>query len=230
MSIIYPVVPIAPGVPPVSRQTQVIIAGAILMVEDAVAALISAPVRWGIFLDGEIVLEADSAVAVDYRDEWHIPTYPIEKGNFASYNKVKIPYDIRVILTKGGSESERSSFLQALKQVAGSLELYDVVTPEIIYTNANIVRYEYRRHAQNGVSLLTPTIILQQVRDTATSAFSRTAEPTGAPQSNNGVVQPTSVPGVPPTTPAANSAAPLDIDNLPGFSKPLVNYSVLGFQ
>lgn len=159
---------------------------------DTVDALVGAgpTLRWGIFRNGAVVVLPDSVVSVEYKKDWHISDYPIEQGNFESYNKVRIPYDARVTLTKGGSESERSNFLETIESIAASLDLYDIVTPDATYTNANVVHFDYRRTAESGVSLLAVAIWLQEVRLEASSEFVSTVAPSSSDQVNVGVVQP----------------------------------------
>src|SRR6185312_12186285 len=191
MSIQYPLVPVAPGVPNILRKQGSIVAAGVMLLKDAVSAYLSAPTEWGIFQNGKSVLISDSVVSVDYRKEWHISDYPIEQGNFESYNKVRMPYDARITFSKGGTDSDRNEFLTTIESISASLELYDVVTPEFTYVNANISHFDYQHTSINGVGLLAVTIWLQEIRATAASAFSKveTAEPSGAKPLNNGVSQ-----------------------------------------
>ena len=118
-----------------------------------------------------------------------MPTYPMEAGSFQTYNKVTMPYDARVVMTKGGSTLERQQFLTAALAAADSTNLYSLLTPEIMFISANIGHVDFRRTAVNGVSLLTVELWLQEIRNTATAQFSQTKEPSGASQANTGTVQ-----------------------------------------
>ena len=128
-------------------------------------------------------------MAVDYKQGWHIADYPIEDGDFASYNKVATPFDAKVTFTQGGTESDRAAFLAAIEAAAASLALYNVVTPEKTYLNANIEHYDYRRTSRNGVGLLMVDVGLVEIRQVATTTFTQTAQPSGADQVNGGTVQ-----------------------------------------
>ena len=120
---------------------------------------------WGVFdSNGVNVINADSLYAIDYRNEWDIPKYPQEQGSFASFNKVATPFDIRLRFTKGGSNSDRATFLNNLQTVAASLNLYTVVTPEVTYQSANIVHIDYHREAREGATLLLVDVWLNEVR------------------------------------------------------------------
>lgn len=61
--------------------------------------------KWGIFNRYMVpLLVSDSVRAMDYRRGWTVPTYPIEAGGFASYNKVQMPIDTRVSFSNGGQK------------------------------------------------------------------------------------------------------------------------------
>lgn len=230
MSILFPVVNIgALGLPALLSHGQSLRGTAALLTDDVLTSLTSIPIQWGLFLNGELALNITSVIGVEPHQEYRLPTYPIEQGNFETYNKVTMPQDIHLQVTKSGTESERTDFLAALDQIAASLELYDMVTPEYVFLNVNIARVSYRRTAAQGATLLTVELALQEIRSNAQSQFSNTttptAQPAGAPQNNAGVVQSATVPNV-----AVSTANQLDVDNLPGFSQPGLKYSALGFQ
>lgn len=190
-----------PGIPPLTVPFHIVTP--ILLVADAVSAILGfGQPQWGIFdQSNNPVIIADSVVAVDYKQGWHIADYPIEQGDFASYNKVATPFDARVTFTQGGTESDRAAFLAAIEAAAASLDLYNVVTPEKTYLNANIEHYDYRRTSRNGVGLLTVDVGLVEIRQVATTTFTQTAQPSGVDQVNGGTVQPTT------PTPVQQSAA-----------------------
>lgn len=148
-----------------------------------------AGVRWGVYLNGALVVEPDSVISLDYKKDWHISDYPVEQGSFESYNKVRLPFEVRVMMTMGGTETERNAFLSTIEDISDSYDLYDVVTPDFTYVNANITHFDYRRTAENGVSLIAVTLWLQEVRLEASSEFTETAQPGSADQVNGGTVQ-----------------------------------------
>jgi hypothetical protein len=199
----YPNVPFVPGVPPVSRSpgfppTAI---PALLFADSLVVDRSAQPARWGIFsAAGQRVVQADSAYAFSFVQEFRISDYPVEQGGFESYNKVATPYDTRVVLTKGGTEASRQNFLNQLQAVVASLDLYDVVTPEKTYISANVVKYDYDRASHGGVSLLVATVSLREVRQNATTLraqsvgspvpLTNTKSPSGADPTTVGTVQP----------------------------------------
>jgi len=103
----YPAVPQAPGVPPVLRQAGQAAALVQLLVADAVQVvrMFQGP-QWGIFDENNNpLIIGDSVLAVDYRVEYRVADFPITQGGFASYNKVRMPFDIRLTFASDGRQS-----------------------------------------------------------------------------------------------------------------------------
>lgn len=139
------------------------ISAASLLVSDATAIgrLFGATsVQWGIFQKGKPVLSPDSMLSIEYKQDWRIADYPMEQGAFQSYNKVATPFDVKVRMSKGGSVAARAAFLAAVQKIAGSLNLYDVVTPEKTYTSVNISHIDYHRDGGKGARLMVLDIWL----------------------------------------------------------------------
>ncbi len=168
----------------------------------ALAALSSSP--WGLYSGGAPVVIADTVVDLDYNKSYAISDYPIEGGSFASYNKVEQPFEGRIRFASGGSADVRKALIASVEGVIGDLNLYDVVTPEGVYINANVVREEFRRTAtEGGASLLTMDVSVQEVRILSGDTTTNTASPASADQQNSGTVQ-----GQTPTTGQATAALP----------------------
>jgi len=105
-----------------------------------------------------------STVAVDYLKESRVSDFPIEKGGFASYNKVEMPAAPIVTLCFSGSETEAGAFLTAIDAACKSTDLFSVVTPEAKYIDHAIERYNYQRRHDKGASILVVEIMLKEVR------------------------------------------------------------------
>ena len=162
---------------------------------------------WGIYKSGTstLAINADSIVKVEYKAAARIATAPQEDGAFQAYDKVQTPYESRVMLTKGGSESDRAAFLDSLETAKQSTDLYDIAMPEKSYHNANIVGYSLTRSARQGVTLLLVELVFEEVRQasapqfttstgggttTTAAAITSPAKPTGADPVNAGTKQP----------------------------------------
>lgn len=179
-----------PGVPAL-QIANLFATGVRLLTGDALALLgLPGVLEWGIFQDGIPVVIADSVVSFGFKQEWSLSTYPLEEGGFESYNKVNSPFDARVRYATGGSAADRKAMLDSIDAIAGTLDLFDVVTPEAIYTSVNIAHYDYHRTATNGAGLLQVDIFLLQVIVTATSTFSNTKTPAGANPVGGGNILP----------------------------------------
>lgn len=178
------------GVPPLLNKVNNVANTAILLYADAAAifGLFPRP-AWGLYKNGVAVIKADSVVSVEIKKEWRLADYPQEAGAFQTYNKVTTPFDARIRLTKGGSDSVLNEFLESVDAAAKSLELYDVVMSGKTYQGANISHYDFKRTAISGAGLITVDIWLTEIRVTATAKFSNTAAPSGAQSVNGGTVQ-----------------------------------------
>lgn len=189
----FPNVPNVPGVPPLLRNALNTGLGVITaLTRDGIGVAARAlTTQWGLFSTAGLpVLFADSCAAFDYRKEYSVSTFPLEEGGFESYNKVATPFDVRLTMVKGGSESERTAFLATVDRAVDSLSLYTAVTPEVSYPSVNAVSYSYRREARAGATLLIVEIGLTEIRETVTTAFTNTRQPEGQDTVNVGPVRP----------------------------------------
>jgi hypothetical protein len=218
---VFPNVPIAPGVPSLPRLPGAVAATVQLLVSDALGLLgaFGSP-TWGLFLDGEAVVTAESVYSFDFKKSAQISSFPVENGGFESYNKVQKPYDVRIRFTTGGTPADRQELLESAQAAVNSLDLMTAVTPEAVYPNVNPVHMDYRRTAVNGRGLIVVDLFCEEVRVQASSTFTTNTSTTngssntvgtntvaGANQvvaSRTGTFQAPSI-----VSPAAPGAAPL---------------------
>lgn len=154
--------------------------------------IFSAPLsgQWGIFLNGSPVITPDTVVDFNYKRDSLLSDYPIEGGGFQTYDKVQIPRDLRVRMAVGADEPTRQNFLLTLESIAGDLNLYTIITPEMSYPSVNITHIDFRRSSGEGVGMIVADIWFLEIRVTASAQFSNTAQPSGADAENGGQVQP----------------------------------------
>lgn len=207
----YPNVPDTPGVPPVRRKE---VPPKLTLVKEKASITKSPQInKWGIYTTskstltgdtkadlgnakgGDLAVEPDSIVAVDYAVDYRIADYPLEKGGFESYDKVSTPFETRVTMTKGGTLAERTKFLAAVQRIQSGLDLYDVVTPEKTYLNVNIAHVSLSRASDRGATLLTVELQLREIRQTATAAFTKSESPVPPPTATQDKRPPTTNPG-----------------------------------
>lgn len=190
-----PDVPNLPGVPVLSSYATDALKVELLVTDLLILFPGALTPQWGIFLDGEPIIVPDTIVNFEYKQDWSIMEYPIEQGSFETYNKVQHPFETRLRMSTGGTKAARQAFLAQLQAIAGDLNLYDVVTPEIVYPSCNIMHVDYRRAAQQGANMITVDVWLKQINDNVETTFSNTQQPDGASPVSGGNVQP-----VTPTT------------------------------
>lgn len=161
----YPNVPNYPGVPPVNRDPNagIIAALAAIVVADVLSVFDK---KWGIYdKTGKTeVLKPDTFLGLEYRTERRISNYPVQDGGFASYNKVNDPFVGVVKMAKSGSFQDRKEFLDKIASLADDTNLYTIVTPEVVYKNCNLERYDYQRQIRNGAGIIIVSCHFVEIR------------------------------------------------------------------
>ena len=212
----FPDVPLLPGVPLLARAAltaTVDVNAAILLATQLVTippildvlsqAARSKPV-WGVFdSNNNKVVSPDNFMSFDFRQEYSVSNFPVQNGQFASYNKVAHPFDTSVVMTKGGSENDRTAFILACEAVAASLNLYTIRTPEKSYLNCNVNRMEMSRKEAKGAFFVSIELFFTQIIQvdaqysadgTQGTSTANASVPSAIPSANQGTIQ-----AVPPT-------------------------------
>ena len=170
-----------PVIQPATQAGQII--SAALAPVEAIASLIGAP---------NIVPVMASTIDFEYGQDRPISNYPQEQGAFQSYDKVTLPFDVKVRLACGGSVSNRQAFLTTCMAINASFALFDVVTPEYTYTSVNCHHMDFRRSARAGVTLLAIDLWFENVPVSAAAIFTNTQQPGNSARQSIGNVQPQS--------------------------------------
>lgn len=213
----FPSVPKLPGVPSIPRSASFppIVRAGLGIVQGLLWRMFQVQSKWGIFdvtgkplgdpekFTGILGSAAESiglgatlsTGAVEYSKETRISDFPVERGSFASYNKVEMPSNPVVTMCFQGSESERRAFLDAIDEACKSTDIYDVITPEVQYLGYSLERYNYSRRSEKGATLLIVEITLKEIREVVSSysASAQVKEPkdvAATPQEDTGKVQP----------------------------------------
>lgn len=197
MSLPYPNVPNLPGVPQLPRRAGTVIPELIIAAgEQALFSSLwqatQAPPAWGVFdSSNNQVIDPDSVVDFGNRNEWEVSSFPVQRGGFASYNKVVVPFETSVRMTKGGTQNDRLTFLQQIANIAGDTNLYSVMTPEWSYLNCNVTRYEVTRRGAAGAFFLDVDLFFIQINQVEGNQGQTTnaQDPTALPANNLGNVQ-----------------------------------------
>ena len=110
--------------------------------------------QWGFFENGSAIIQADTVLSVDYREEYVISDHPVERGGFESFNKVKRPYDIRFRFAAGQTRDNRKALLDSIASVVGTMRLFTASMPEAVYQNVCLEHQDFHRTTEQGVGLL----------------------------------------------------------------------------
>lgn len=202
LPILFPNVPNLPGVPQLARSAAFPPTPAPGLGDSAAQGKLwqssNAGRGWGIFdSKGKKVIDADTILNFDNRNERRVSDFPVQDGAFASYNKVTVPFETSVRVAKAGSTTDRKNFLAQIDTVLDSLELYTILTPEKSYSNCNMTRSEVTRRGVNGAFFLSEVdLYFRQIRS-VTAQYSSTGantskakDPTAFDPVNGGLVQP----------------------------------------
>ena len=199
----FPNVPSLPGVPQIARSLLFPPSGAPALGFAANPDVLwhatqAAPV-WGVFdSDGNQVIVPDSVQDFGWRAENRVPNFPIQQGQFATYNRVGLPFETSVMLVKGGDLTSRSVFLAQVDTVIAqaNVNLYTVRTPEKSYINVTVTRAEMSRRGKDGafwfdVELYFTQVNQQPVQYSNTQTPTNNASvPSAIPPVNQGLTNP----------------------------------------
>jgi len=196
----FPNVPQLPGVPQLARSLLFAAFAPPTLGTQATQGVLwqstqAAPV-WGVFdQNNNRVVNADSVLSFGWRQEYRVSNYQVQRGAFASYNKVALPFESSVVLSKGGTLSARTTFLQQIDTVAASLATYKILTPEKTYLNVNVTRPELSRRGPEDACFFDVELFFVQIAEveqqysTSTPGVPSTANssvPSAVPPINSG--------------------------------------------
>lgn len=224
----FPNVPNFPGVPALPRAPGAVPAFVQLLISDALGLFsgLDRPV-WGLFLNGEPVVTAESVVSFDFKKSATISSFQVENGGFQSYNKVQKPFDVQLRFSTGGTAADRQALLDSALAAVNSLDLMDAVSPEAVYSNVNPVHLDYRRTSVKGVGLIEVDIFCEEVRILSSSTFTTNTNTTTASAGNqpnsvgntstaNQVVADRFIPASPTAAPAVSNGTVQPVAAAPG--------------
>lgn len=108
---------------PFNNIIQDLLSGNNLLKQD-LALLGLIPPLWGIYDDtGASAVAADNVTGMDFRQDWTLSNYPLEKGAFLTYDKVLTPFDVKMTFSSGGSISNRQALINSVANLNASSPL-----------------------------------------------------------------------------------------------------------
>jgi len=104
--------------------------------------------------------------------ETQVSDYPVEKGGFAAYNKVRRPATVFVQMIKTGSDLARFAWLAAIQQLEDTdpTKLYTLISPQGIYVDYTLVGFQNTTRPDHGSNMLYLELQFQQVPQIESSA------------------------------------------------------------
>ena len=105
-----------------------------------------------------------------------LPDEPIEKGSFATYNRIIEPRSITCQLSVEGSASKLQSAIDRLTDLCENDEKITLTTPEQSYPNMMLESFDYRRDAMNGRGVLYVNLRFKEIREVASQQTTTSVE------------------------------------------------------
>jgi len=131
---------------------------------------LTVPVSWG-----EFTPVYDSQVS----------DYPVEKGAFAVYNKVRRPIGVTVTLVKTGSDVARFTWLAAIQQseLQAPTRLFTLISPQSVYVDYTITGMSFETRQDRGSNMLYLTVRFMEIAQIPSSDDTKTnvQEPKSSP-------------------------------------------------
>lgn len=194
-----PDVPDVPGVPPLDRlgnkvallEPANIFQSSIQKVPYLRGVLQAAQAEvWGIFTKGgEQVIVPDVFNDLSHSAQTKVARFYVEEGTFANYNKVEEAEETTVVLIKTGTYEQLTEYLEEVRAIKSSIELYDIVTPERSITDVNLESFDYTRTRSGGTNMITFNLHFVEIREVAIAYSTRTI-PVAAQSQDRGQQQP----------------------------------------
>jgi hypothetical protein len=146
---------------------------------------------YGIFDPGtqDAVFDYDSFVDCKVEGKMKVSDFPVEEGAFATYNKVRHPYVIKVRLAITDYLLRRNAFLHALDTVMKSTRLMDISTQNGVYLNLTLDAYSYSLTKEGGVGKILAELSFIEVR-TVKPAYANAKVPGAGASKGAGAVFP----------------------------------------
>ena len=154
------------------------------------------------------ILNAETQIPLALPDSWaeivprfmeyQVSDYPIEAGEFAAYNKVRRPCIVDVVLVKEGTDLERATWLEAIRQQASAdpTALYNIITPQGIFPNLTMSRGVFQARPDRGSNMLYLELQFSEVPQIRTPSLlgSFAVQAESGPMAEIGRVYPTDTP------------------------------------
>lgn len=114
---------------------------------------------------GDVAVEFSRVMQLEMTAEGKVVSTPIEKGSFATYNKLESPTTISAELAVEGDLSNLQSVIDTLFELKTNTEKLSFVTPVREYNEFTLEKFSYQQAAEKGVNVLYVNINLVEVKE-----------------------------------------------------------------
>ncbi len=128
---------------------------------------------------GQEVFSPSGWVSVDRYGDAAVTKGPVENGQYTSYNKVRQPSELRVILALEGwtaytgalpnltnfSLLSRSNFIKKLDEMKNTASTYNIETPDTVYYSYDLTHFDYFVGSYRGQTLLMANCTFEEIMD-----------------------------------------------------------------
>ena len=158
----------------------------------------TAPI-WGVFdSNGNQVVQQDSVASFEWRKENRVSNYPIQSGQFGTFNRVGLPFEASIMLTKGGDEASRQFFLKQIDALIdrANINLYTIYTPEKTYQNVSCTRAELSRRGKDNAFYFDVELYFVEINEVdvtynnVPTPTTNASVPSALPVTNQGLTNP----------------------------------------
>lgn len=156
------------------------------------------------------VLNADTGIPLTVPDSWgevlvkwaeyQTTDYPVEGGGFITANKVRKPMAADLLLIKTGTDLQRSTWLEAIRQQldADPLARYHIITPNGLFQSMTLTVGAFQTRQDRGQNMLYLELKCAEVPQIRTASLlgDRALEPGSGPITDAGRVYTNTVPAI----------------------------------
>lgn len=152
------------------------------------------PQIWNIVTEaGTTAITFTSFLAFSSSQEGQVVSYPVERGSFATYNKVQSPGSFTVSLGQQGDAIELQTTLTELQALKDNPTLVHIICPERQYGPVSLESFNYSRTLDSGAGMLIVELTFIEVLEVETQVsvtISGPRNPTSVGNVNTGKTGP----------------------------------------
>lgn len=157
---------------------------------------------------GNKALNFDSIIALNPSGKSIITTAPVEEGKYSSINKVRQPSTINMVgaistltgysgaipdIQNFNITTTRDKIIKKLKSMLDSSDVYNIETPDGVYSSYDLTDFSYQITAKSGVTLLQVNMQFQEVRQQLKIQVSNDNSKSGQASNSQGSANPSTL-------------------------------------